>query len=247
MCVCVCACANFTLSNSSLWYVSVCEPNHDEPCPNGWTGMAAPDRASCINGAPDSGHGKGFAGLRKLCSAAGGPLARDIPFLYMLWHNRDAEQGRFPGQGSCTEAADCARDTCKVDGGGVDCAPILDIRQRIAAFLLSRGPYAWIGYNWMGCAGSDHKRKYMPFPNGPYPCPQNASLRCSGYVDGARWQPPRLWDPEGAMTLDFGPPIDAACAEVEEGVFERRYSNYTVRLNCSNWAADFVPTSTTVA
>ena len=33
-----------------------------------------------------------------------------------------------------------------------------------------------MGYNWMGCAGADHKRKYYPFPGGPYACPQNKSL-----------------------------------------------------------------------
>ena len=111
----------------------MCEPGHDEPCSNGWTGMAAPDKASCIHGAPDSAHGKGFAGLRKLCSAGGGGLARDIPWLYLLWHDRDREAGRFPGRGSCAEKADCARDTCKAQGGGVECEPLVDIRQRIAA------------------------------------------------------------------------------------------------------------------
>mmetsp|Transcript_731 Transcript_731/g.2080 ORF Transcript_731/g.2080 Transcript_731/m.2080 type:complete len:504 (-) Transcript_731:2537-4048(-) len=217
----------------------MCEPGHDEPCPNGWTGMAAPNRASCLDGAPDGAHGKGFAGLRKLCSTTGGRLARDIPFLYLLWHDRNAEAGHFPGQGSCTEVADCALDTCKAEGGGVDCAPIVDIRQRIAAFLLARGPYAWMGYNWMGCAGSDHRRKYMPFPSGPYPCPQNASLRCAGYTDGARWQPPAEWDPEGAMTLDYGAVVDSTCVEVSPGVFQRRFDNITVRLDCNTWTADF--------
>jgi hypothetical protein len=44
------------------------------------------------------------------------------------------------------------------------------------------------------------------------------------------------------MNLDYGLPIDTACTEVEAGVFERRFENITVRLNCSNWVADFVPT-----
>lgn len=30
----------------------MCEPGHDEPCPNGWTGMAAPSKEYCLNGAP---------------------------------------------------------------------------------------------------------------------------------------------------------------------------------------------------
>jgi hypothetical protein len=40
------------------------------------------------------------------------------------------------------------------------------------------------------------------------------------YVDGARWLPPKEWDPQGAMRLDFGgdqKPIDAMCSEVSEG------------------------------
>jgi hypothetical protein len=205
------------------------------------TGMNSPNKASCIDGGPDNGHGKGFAGMRKMCSAAGGPLARDIPWLFLLWNNRDAEAGRFPGLGSCTEKADCALDTCKEDGGGVNCAPIVDIRQRIAAFLLSRGDYAWMGYNWMGCAGSDHKRKYFPFPGGPYKCPQNKSLDCSGWVDGARYQAPEDWDP--TMNLDYGnggKAVDAVCSEVSDGVFERKYAKYTVRLDCNTWKADFL-------
>jgi hypothetical protein len=92
----------------------MCEPGHDEPCPNGWTGMGAPNKASCIVGAPDFAHGKGFAGLRKLCSEEeGAALARDIPLLFLLWNDRNREVGRWPGRGSCTEKADCARDTCK--------------------------------------------------------------------------------------------------------------------------------------
>ena len=55
--------------------------------------------------------------MRKMCSKAGGPLARDIPWLYLIWHDRDREAGRFPGKGSCTEKADCQLDTCKEDGG----------------------------------------------------------------------------------------------------------------------------------
>ena len=38
----------------------------------------------------------------------------------------------------------------------------------------------------------------------------------------------------GAMKLDFGDggrPADALCAEVSEGVFERRFAKITVRLD----------------
>lgn len=55
-----------------------------------------------------------------------------VYYRYHRWNDRNAEAGRFPGVGSCTEKADCAIDTCKEDGGGADCQPIQDIRQRIA-------------------------------------------------------------------------------------------------------------------
>ena len=47
----------------------MCEPGHDEPCSNGWTGMNAPDRASCINGSADNSHGKPHDHLLRLSAA----------------------------------------------------------------------------------------------------------------------------------------------------------------------------------
>uniref|UniRef100_A0A6V3L060 Uncharacterized protein n=2 Tax=Lotharella globosa TaxID=91324 RepID=A0A6V3L060_9EUKA len=203
----------------------MCIPGHDDPCPNGWVGMNAPNQKSCLNGGADQAHGKGFAGLRALCTdKEGGERARNIPWLMHIWNNKIAEEGRFPGQGSCTESGDCEHDTCEADGGGVHCASsITDIRQRIAAFLLARGEYAWMGYNWMGCAGSDHSR--------------------GGFVDGARWQRPSEWDPLGAMKLDFGnggKPLDPICREVSDGIFERRFEKIVVRLDCNEWKASFL-------
>lgn len=46
------------------------------------------------------------------------------------------------------------------------------------------------------------------------------------------------------MSLDFGnggKPVDSVCKEVSEGVFERKYAKYTVRLDCNKWSADFAP------
>jgi len=31
--------------------------------------------------------------------------------------------------------------------------PLTSVEQDVAMFLLTRGPYAWIGYGWMGCGG----------------------------------------------------------------------------------------------
>eukprot|EP01051_Picozoa_sp_SAG22_P019898 SAG22_NODE_3824_length_1513_cov_1.938472_2_plen_266_part_01 len=103
--------------------------------------------------------------------------------------------------------------------------------EHIAAFQLIRGDYAWMGYSWQGCAGVDHKRPYYEFPGGAYKCPQNRSLDCSGYVDGAKWEAPKDWDPKGAMQLDFGgdqKPVDRVCKEVADGVFERKFAKLTV-------------------
>jgi len=209
----------------------------------GGPGMAAPNKASCVHGEPDSRGHRGFPGLRKLCSEAGRKWAQSVPMLMMLWHDR-RENGGWLGYGSCTEKADCALDTCKsLDprGGLERCGPIANIKERLAAFQLVRGPHAFIGYGWQGCAGTDHRRPYFPFPGGPYPCPQNHSRQCSGYTDGARWLPPKQWSPE-VMDLEFGDVVDPGCLEVEEGVFERKYANITVRLDCQRFEASFLQT-----
>ena len=206
----------------------------------GGSGMVSPTKASCISGGPDMHTGRGFAGLRKLCSESASPAGKtgwDIPLFMTVWADRN-EMSRVLGHGSCSEAADCARDTCKQldPTGGQDCAPMANIRERIAAFQarlcstlcspcclrvlfhscfiavsaqlltaitpahqLIRGDYAWMGYSWQGCAGVDHKRPYYEFPGGPDKCPQNRSLDCSGYVDGAKWMGPK------------GEPIAAFC------------------------------------
>ena len=76
----------------------------------GGVGMVSPDAASCLNGGPDMHTGKGFPGLRRLCSA-GGRGVRDMPLFQTIWADRN-EMGGALGHGSCTEKADCARDTC---------------------------------------------------------------------------------------------------------------------------------------
>jgi hypothetical protein len=59
-----------------------------------------------------------------------------------IWHDRP-EMGGVLGHGSCSEPADCARDTCKQldPKGGLDCAPMGNIREHIAAFQLIRGEF----------------------------------------------------------------------------------------------------------
>lgn len=40
-----------------------------------------------------------------------------------------------------------------------------------------------------------------------------------------------------------GKPVDSVCKEVSDGVFERKYAKYTVKLDCNDWSADFVEQS----
>ena len=103
--------------------------------------------------------------------------------------------------------------------------------------------YAWMGYSWAGCAGTDHRRPFQIAPDSGKPCFFNASLNCSGYTDGSHWLAPKDWEPEqGTMSFDFGGdqrPLDETCKETSPGVFERRFKKRTVRLDCNTFAASF--------
>ena len=92
-------------------------------------------------------------------------------------------------------------------------APVQDIAQ----FLLVRGPYAYIGYGWMGCVGAD------------------------GFVTGntskGYFRPPEL-------EVDYGTPEDAVCAETvpgSSGVFKRKWSKADVAMDCNTWEATITP------
>merc|ERR1711871_744919 len=80
-----------------------------------------------------------------------------------------------------------------------------------AEFLLSRGPFAWIGYGWGGCAG--------PYWDGTFRYPFQLQ----------RYPRPELWD------RDYGGEPAGTCRETgaNTGVFERRYPKATVRWDCN--------------
>lgn len=83
-------------------------------------------------------------------------------------------------------------------------------RQDLAAFLLIRGPYAWLGYSWMGCnADPGTARNPIDYQF-----------------------PPELGH-------DYGTPADATCRETEDGseVFTRKWSKATVTLDCKAWTS----------
>jgi hypothetical protein len=83
-------------------------------------------------------------------------------------------------------------------------------KQDLASFLLIRGPYAWLGYSWIGCNGDPKVR------NGP--------------ID---YQFP------AELGQDYGEPIDATCSETGKGseVFTRKWSKATVTLDCKAWTS----------
>lgn len=79
--------------------------------------------------------------------------------------------------------------------------------QDLAAFLLIRGPYAWLGYSWQGCFG-----------------------------DLSASKTPIQYHFPDALDLDYGEPT-GVCEETAEGseVFVRQWSKANVTLDCKNW------------
>lgn len=85
-----------------------------------------------------------------------------------------------------------------------------DLKQYTAEFLLTRGPYAMLGYSWYGCTGS------------------------ANHGGGASPDPPRAqeWD------MDFGEP-SAPCKDSGDGVhFVREWSKATVTWDCASGKGD---------
>ena len=92
-----------------------------------------------------------------------------------------------------------------------DPAPV-QFAQDLATFLLIRGPFAWMGTNWLGCS---------------------AGAAPPGAAGGAYVRPPGL-------NVDYGVPVDAACAESEpgaSGVFTRAYTKASVEMDCGRFKA----------
>jgi hypothetical protein len=98
---------------------------------------------------------------------------------------------------------------------GTASAPIPYINQDVAAFLLMRGPWAWIGAGVWG----------MSWPVGMSFNAQNTPVARPIQMD-----------------TDYGLPVDAVCAQVSSGVFSRRWSNAHVTLDCNAWIANITMT-----
>ena len=138
---------------------------------------------------------------------------------------------RIPGQDNAnaepvmvspTDAAACAaklRPACSATSPWVS-APLLagvhfsgattpTIVADVAAFLIMRGPWAWIGAGYWG----------LSWPTGETWNSTNTPVS----------RPPEL-------DADYGAPL-GACTETAPGVFERQYQHAAVRLDCAHYAA----------
>ena len=77
-------------------------------------------------------------------------------------------------------------------------------------FLLVRGKYAWIGTSWLGCVSGSDPPSPGPGAKGKYTFPD-------------------------ILHTDVGTPVDSVCKETAPGVFERKWSKGSVRMDCNTW------------
>ena len=94
------------------------------------------------------------------------------------------------------------------EGAGGVFDPLPFFEQDLATFLLIRGAYAYIGYNWVGCSfdswpsGGRHNQSFQ-FPD--------------------------------ALNKDYGTP-KGVCSEIALGVFAREFEGgATVQFDCNTW------------
>ena len=93
--------------------------------------------------------------------------------------------------------------------------PFRAAEQDIAMFLLVRGEWSWLGVQWLGCTHGTEPASPAPPDDGEFALPAQ-------------------------LDLDVGEPL-GVCTEVREGVFEREWSNYRVRMDCNAWRGELVP------
>lgn len=89
------------------------------------------------------------------------------------------------------------------------------------AFMLIRGPHAYLGWSWVSCSG-DCFSKQCPAPPGNQ---IHYDFTLGGLTD-----------------VDYGEPIEV-CREASTGsaVFVREWSKATVTVNCSEWSSSITP------
>ena len=92
---------------------------------------------------------------------------------------------------------------------------VLDIDFHLPAFLTLRGPFAWLGWAWVGCSGS--RGPGEPIKNVVPPV-----------LPGSKWD-------KSVLNTDYGTPL-GICSETVAGsqVFQREYSKATVKVDCAH-------------
>jgi hypothetical protein len=91
--------------------------------------------------------------------------------------------------------------------------------QDIASFLISRGPYGYIGYGWTGCADATH----------PFTWPEKLDWDYGVPTDFCTEGTADVIDPVTGMST----------AEVAgNGVFTRHWSKATIQMDCNTFTAD---------
>jgi hypothetical protein len=143
-----------------------------------------------------------------------GPMVRPIKAVHGCKHPRNVTAT----QCAATLRQWCAREPAawRVAHKYVVCAEEMTdsnlARDATAEFLLTRGDFAWIGYDWSGC----------------YPQPTNSTTH---KPINSTWLRPRpaLWDE------NFGGAPSGPCVETGEGseVFVRRYPRAEVKWDCA--------------
>ena len=191
--------------------------------------MAAPSKAICVNGSttPPRAGQLPFPGMSKLCSADA-PATSSLPWLMHVFSGRGLDADQF---------------SCQPEIGEVECPKLPDMEQKISAFLLGRGDYAYMGYS---CKPPRYRcRLGCILPNIPA-ISLLTGAGCANAVHspwnnsgGTQFWAPSRWSP--TMAVDFGKPLEAGCRETSPGVYERRYEHRTVMLDCGAWSASFEP------
>lgn len=104
----------------------------------------------------------------------------------------------------------------------------------LAKFLLTRGPFAWLGY---GCKSPGFCATYLLW-GGLCDCLYRCVPFTTGMGCGCDWQPgashgaqpcsaEKIYPRPAAMEVDYGRPKDAICKETSAGVFTREWTKAT--------------------
>lgn len=99
-------------------------------------------------------------------------------------------------------------------------AGAVDVNNSVAAFMLIRGPHAYIGWSWLSCSGDCFAGKQQcPSTSPGYTIPYDATLN-------------------GLVGPDYGEPLEV-CHEERPGseTFVRQWSKATVTVDCKAWTS----------